>query len=114
MNGDDHSNDDESHGTHVASTIGEATNNREGGAGLAFGCALMPVKVLSATGEGSDFDIADALDYVASFTVNGQHPVKVVNMSLGGDDDDRTLREAVDRTFRAGITIVASAGNDGL
>ena len=39
VNGDAHPNDDEYHGTHVASTIAEATNNGTGMAGLAFGCA---------------------------------------------------------------------------
>jgi serine protease len=43
VNGDAHPNDDEYHGTHVASTIAEATNNVIGVAGLAFGCAIMPV-----------------------------------------------------------------------
>ncbi|HUL77232.1 MAG TPA: S8 family serine peptidase, partial [Vicinamibacteria bacterium] len=46
VNGDSHPNDDgiiASHGTHVASTIAEATNNALGMAGLAFGCAIMPV-----------------------------------------------------------------------
>src|SRR5262249_9672256 len=81
-NGDSHANDDDSHGTHVASTVAEATNNRIGVAGLAFSCALMPVKVLGANGEGSDFDIADGVDYAVTFTQNGQHPVKVINMSL--------------------------------
>jgi serine protease len=114
VNGDDHANDDESHGTHVASTIAEATNNREGGAGLAFGCALMPVKALAFTGDGSLFDIADAIDYAIEFTQGGQRPVKVINMSLGTDFDDQTLRAAVDRAFRAGVTVVAATGNDGL
>ena len=50
VNGDDHANDDNSHGTHIASTIAEATNNGSGVAGLAFNCALMPVKVLDNDG----------------------------------------------------------------
>ena len=52
VNGDTHPNDDEYHGTHVASTIAEATNNATGVAGLAFGCAIMPVKVLDENGDG--------------------------------------------------------------
>jgi serine protease len=112
INGDTHANDDSYHGTHVASTIAEATNNTEGVAGLAFGCSLMPVKVLDQNGEGSNFDVAEGLDYVAAFRENGQNPVKVVNMSLGGANFSETVKRAGDRLVQAGIVVVASAGND--
>ena len=112
VNGDGHPNDDEFHGTHVASTVAEATNNTTGVAGLAFGCSLMPVKVLDQNGEGSDFDVAEGLDYVASYRENGSNPVKVVNMSLGGPGSSETIKRAVDRVVQAGILVVASAGND--
>ena len=109
---DTHANDDAGHGTHVASTIAEETDNARGVAGLAFNCAIMPLKVLDAEGEGSFFDIADAIDYAVNFTQNGEKPVKVINMSLGGPGESRVLREAIDRAVAAGITVVASSGND--
>lgn len=110
--GGSHANDDNFHGTHVASTIAEATNNNLGAAGLAFGCALMPVKVLDAEGNGSYFDVAEGVDYAVNFSQGGQKPVKVINLSLGGDDADRTLSDAINRAVAAGITVVAAAGND--
>lgn len=113
VNGDSHANDDDSHGTHVASTIGEATNNGEGVAGLAFDCALMPVKVLDNEGFGSFFDVAEGVDYAINFTQGGQRPVKVINMSLGGPSASETLRRALDRAEAAGVVVVAAAGNDG-
>jgi serine protease len=109
---DSHANDDEGHGTHVASTIAEATNNGEGVAGIAFQCAIMPVKVLDEQGEGSFFDIADGVDYAVNFRQGGENPVKVINLSLGGPDESRVLREAIDRAVAAGITVVAAAGNE--
>ena len=109
---DGHANDDEGHGTHVASTIAEETNNTEGVAGLAFETAIMPLKVLDETGEGSFFDIAEAVDYAVNFSLNGQRPVKVINLSLGGPNESRTLREAIDRAVAAGVTVVAATGND--
>lgn len=112
VNRDSHPNDDAGHGTHVASTIAEAANNTEGVAGLAFNCAIMPVKVLDAEGEGSFFDIADAIDYAVNFTQGGEKPVKVINMSLGGPGESRVAREAIERAVAAGITVVASSGND--
>jgi serine protease len=114
VNGDDHANDDNFHGTHVASTIAEATDNNIGVAGLAFGCALMPVKVLDNEGVGSFFVVAEGIDYAVNFTLNGQHPVKVINLSLGGDSSSTSVRQAVDRAVAAGVTIVAAAGNDGV
>jgi serine protease len=109
---DTHANDDEGHGTHVASTIAEEGNNTEGVTGLAFETAIMPLKVLDETGEGSFFDIAEAVDYAVNFTQNGQKPVKVINLSLGGPNESRTLREAIDRAVAAGVTVVAATGND--
>jgi len=113
VNGDSHANDDDSHGTHVASTIGEATNNGEGVAGLAFDCGLMPVKVLDGQGFGSFFDVAEGIDYAVNFTQNGQRPVRVINLSLGGPSASETVRRALDRAEAAGVVVVAAAGNDG-
>jgi serine protease len=112
VNDDAHANDDEYHGTHVASTVAEATNNSLGVAGFAFGCALMPVKVLDANGDGTFFDVSQGIDFAANFQQGGKNPVKVINMSLGGDGPSQAVSRAVDNAFARGIVIVASAGND--
>jgi len=112
VNRDSHANDDEGHGTHVASTIAEAADNTEGVAGLAFECAIMPVKVLDFLGEGSFFDIAEGVDYAVNFRQGGENPVKVINLSLGGPGESQTLRQAIDRAVAAGITVVAASGNE--
>ena len=39
--------DDQGHGTHVAGTVAQTTNNGKGTAGLAYCARLMPVKVLN-------------------------------------------------------------------
>ena len=113
VNRDTHPNDDEYHGTHVASTIAEATNNAMGTAGIAFGCALMPVKVLDEKGEGTFFDVADGIDFAVSYKEGGQSPVKVINLSLGSEGTSATVRAAIDRAFAAGVLTVAAAGNSG-
>jgi serine protease len=113
VNGDAHANDDEYHGTHVASTIAEATNNSAGMAGLAFGCAIMPVKVLDEFGEGTFFDVAEGIDYAAEYTEGGEKPVKVINMSLGTEGFSQTVKNAIDRAYSGGVLIVAAAGNSG-
>jgi len=113
LDGSSHANDDNFHGTHVASTVAEATNNSLGVAGLCFDCALMPVKVLDSNGEGTYFDVAEGIDYAVNFTSNGAKPVKVINLSLGGEGTSSTVTRAIDRAVAQGITVVAAAGNDG-
>lgn len=107
VNGDEHANDDNFHGTHVASTIAEATNNGEGVAGMAFQTALMPVKVLDDEGSGSFFDVAEGIDFAAR-----DSRVKVINLSLGGEGFSNAVSQAVDRAVAAGITVVAASGNE--
>ncbi|HVO11243.1 MAG TPA: S8 family serine peptidase [Vicinamibacteria bacterium] len=113
VNDDDHPNDDEGHGTHVASTIAEATNNDLGLAGLAFGCAILPVKILDETGTGSVFAVAEGIDYAADYSSGGVNPVKVINLSLGSEDASDTIQAAINRAYDKGITVVAAAGNSG-
>jgi serine protease len=107
VNADSHPNDDEFHGTHIASTIAEATDNQEGVAGIAFGCAIMPVKVLDANGDGDTFTVADGIDFAVA------SGAKILNLSLGGPEDDPVVRQAVERAVAAGVTVVAAAGNSG-
>ena len=106
---DSHANDDNFHGTHVASTIAEATDNAEGAAGLAFGCALMPVKVLDRDGVGSFFDIAEGIQYAYR---DAPQKAKVINLSLAGDTTSTFLSGVIEDAVRSGVVIVAAAGNE--
>ncbi len=110
---DSHANDDEGHGTHVASTIAEAANNTLGVTGLAFGVSLMPVKVLDRFGVGSFLDVAEGIDFATNFS-QGETRIRVINLSLGGAGSSATVAQALDRAEAAGIVVVASSGNDGL
>lgn len=105
---DGHANDDNFHGTHVASTIAEATNNTTGVTGLAFRCAVMPVKVLDAEGFGSFAGIAEGIDFAVR---NG---AKVINMSLGGDASfpSAAVTRAIETAVAQGVTVVAASGNE--
>jgi serine protease len=102
---DDDPYDDHGHGTHVAGTIAESTNNNEGVAGIAFDAQIMPLKVLSSSGSGTSADIADAIRYAAD------HGANVINMSLGSAYPSDVIHKAVKYAYKKGVTIVCAAGN---
>lgn len=99
--------DDHGHGTHVAGTIAQSTNNGVGVAGVAFKAKIMPVKVLSGSGSGSLSGIADGIRYAAD------HGAKVINMSLGGPMGSSVLAKAIVYARSKGVVVVCAAGNDG-
>ena len=96
------------HGTHVASTIAEGTDNARGLTGLAFQCAIMPVKVLDEDGTGTFFDVAEGIDYAADYGQGDEQPVKVINMSSLVDDaaaGDELPADAVPADYRLAMLI---------
>ncbi|MEM6788621.1 MAG: S8 family peptidase [Myxococcota bacterium] len=98
--------DDQGHGTHVAGTIAQSTNNGVGAVGLAFEARLMPVKVLSADGWGSTPGVAAGIRWAAD------HGADVINLSLGSPRSSKVLQEAIDHARNKGAVVVAAAGNN--
>jgi serine protease len=98
--------DDHAHGTHVAGTIAQATDNGVGVAGVAHQATIMPLKVLGGDGRGSVAAIANAIRYAAD------HGAHVINMSLGGPLPSRVMGKAVEYAHAKGVTIVCAAGNE--
>lgn len=100
------------HGTFVAGTIAEATNNGRGLTGLAYGVKIMPVRVLDASGEGDAVTIAKGIRFAVD------HGAKVINLSLefSGEvtaADVPELVSALSYAHEHGVVIVAAAGNEG-
>ncbi|MEY3220929.1 MAG: hypothetical protein RIT27_2286 [Pseudomonadota bacterium] len=114
--GDDSANGSSFHGTHVAGTIGAILNNGEGIAGIGGQTQIMPLRVLGKNGEGSDYDIEQAIRYAAGLpNDSGKTPSKhadIINMSLGGYEPMNWSALIADAR-KAGVFIVAAAGNDG-
>jgi serine protease len=105
-------NDRNGHGTFVASTIAEATNNLYGLTGLAYGTHLMPVRVLDSSGEGEASTIAEGVVFAV------RHGAQVINLSLEFSpgvtaSDIPELIEALRYAHRRGVLVVAAAGNEG-
>lgn len=97
--------DEHGHGTHVAGTIAQSTNNALGVAGVAPSASIMPLRVLDASGAGGWAAIASAIRWAAD------HGADVINMSLGGGMRSRTVERAIDYAHDHGVVIVAAAGN---
>lgn len=107
VDGSDFVFDGHGHGTHVAGTIAQTTNNKYGVAGLAYDAKIMGLRVLNSRGFGQVADIAAAVKFAAD---NG---AQVINMSLGGPLPSLVLKRAIDHAHDKGVTIVAAAGNGG-
>lgn len=110
---DPYANDRNGHGTHVASTIAESTNNGIALTGLAYGASIMPVKVLDDYGEGDAAVIAEGVRFAAD------HGAKVINLSLEFDSDVNweqipQLIDAIAHARHKGAVVVAASGNEGL
>ena len=97
VNSDDQPHDDHGHGTHVAGVAAATGNNAIGIAGISWGARIMPLKVLDARGDGTYFDIIQAIQYAAD------HGAKVINLSLGGSQADPNMLAAVEYARRQGM-----------
>jgi serine protease len=97
------------HGTHIASTIAQATNNRRGLTGIAFRSRVMPVRVMDANGFGTTLNIVKGIRWAAK---NG---ARVINMSLNFacGESIPALDDALRFAHRKGVILVGSSGNIG-
>lgn len=96
--------DGNGHGTHVAGTIG-AIDNDIGVVGVAAGATVVPIKVLSARGSGSNSGVIAGVEHVASTNCT------VANMSLGGGFS-QALNDAVIAASNQGVVFTVAAGNE--
>ncbi|HUT04527.1 MAG TPA: S8 family serine peptidase [bacterium] len=108
VNDDYHPNDDNGHGTFVCGVIAQSTNNLTGVASIAFGCKIMPVKVL---GEYQSGDTASLVEGIYFAVDNG---ADVINCSAGFSwyySHSEILAEAVTYAATSGTVLIGSAGN---
>lgn len=85
------------HGTMVAGVILQVAPQAQ----------ILPVRVLNADGTGSVFNVVRGLRWAVA------HGANVINLSFGTPTASRTLESAIQDARKAGIVVVASAGNAG-
>jgi subtilisin family serine protease len=106
--------DQDSHGTHVTSTILGFNQPTRTITGVSPDAKVIPVKVLGQSGSGWSSVVAAGIVYVAELKRGplANSPV-VINMSLGGPVLDVVEKAAIDYAISSGVIVVASAGNSG-
>lgn len=99
--------DTQGHGSHVAGIIAAVANNSAGGVGVAPESRILPIRVLGPDGRGRSGDVVNAVRMAADMGA------RVINLSLGGDQESVALSEAISYATSKGSLVIAAAGNDG-
>jgi serine protease AprX len=106
------------HGTHVAATIAGAPGRlveTQDFRGLASSARIISLRVLGDDGSGLASDVIEAIDW--AIENRKAYDIRVINLSLGAPVlqpyRDDPVCEAVERAVKAGIVVVAAAGNFG-
>jgi serine protease len=114
------------HGTHVAGTIAQQTNNDQGYAGIAYGATLLPLKVCFAYWDLQlalgDAGISGFVDpdvegcptdaEVQAIRYAADNGAKVINLSLGGPNASPAERDALQYAVSKGAFVSIAAGNE--
>lgn len=118
--GDTSTNDAYGHGTHVAGIIaGNGHDSANGYAqqyiGVAPNANIINLRVLDATGAGSDSQVIAAIQ--RAIALKATYNIRVINLSLGRNIyESYTLDpvcQAVEAAWNSGIVVVVAAGNGG-
>ncbi|MEH8017832.1 S8 family serine peptidase [Rheinheimera muenzenbergensis] len=104
--------DSDSHGTHVAGTIGASGNNGTGVVGVNWNVTLLPCQFLGPSG-GSTAGAIECINYFTDLKINHGVDIKATNNSWGGGGFSETLKAAIESAGDAGILFIAASGNDG-
>jgi serine protease len=118
--------DSDGHGTHVAGTVAQSTNNNLGYAGVAYNAKVMPLKAClsfwdvqilrSEQGEPGyaplDSDFCPTSAVVTAIRYAADNGAQVINLSLGGTNQSPAYVDALNYAVSRGVFVAISAGNE--
>ncbi|HVT95922.1 MAG TPA: S8 family serine peptidase, partial [Acidobacteriaceae bacterium] len=114
-------NDQFGHGTHVAGLIAGNGKKSSGNQysmtfyGIAPNANIIDLRALDANGQGTDSSVIAAIEQ--AIALKDKYNIRVINLSLGRpiweSYTQDPLCQAVEQAWKAGITVVVAAGNDG-
>jgi subtilisin family serine protease len=102
--------DDNGHGTYCAGIIGADCGNNLGICGVNWKTQIMPLKFLNAGGFGSVAGALEAINYAIKRKRAGV-TIRVINASWGLSQRSRSLEDAIQKSYEAGILFVAASGS---
>lgn len=100
--------DEHSHGSHCSGIIAAVADNGKGGSGVAPDVKIVSVRAASAGGSLYESDVVAAVNKAVSEGVN------VISMSFGSNKASDAEKKALKKAYDKGITLIGSAGNDGV
>lgn len=102
----------DTHGTHVAGTIGAEGGNGTGVAGVNWNVTMISGKFLGRNG-GTTATAIKAVDYFTDLKTRRGLNIVATSNSWGGGGYSQALYDAIERANQAGILFIAAAGNGG-
>jgi subtilisin family serine protease len=105
VNNDAFPDDDNGHGTRVASILCETGNNGQFGAGVDWNCRLMPVKILNYNNQGTNTWCADGIRWAVT------NHARVISMSAGGWPSTNAILDEITNAIANGVVFVTITHN---
>lgn len=95
------------HGTMTSGVLGANGNNGKGIAGVNWNTKILPIQAIDDDGYGDTLTLSRSILYAVSRNVH------IISLSLGSEEEDTYVRQAVQYAMSQGVMVVAASGNEG-